>query len=203
MHDRDIRQALVAELECEYLTSPDTLLVHELGVCSGAARVDVAVINSHLGGFEIKSASDTLVRLEAQVSAYQRVFDELTIVTEAEHLPRVESLVPEWVGLFLVSTATTDGCISRVRVPKVNDSQDPLAIAQLLWRDEAIDVLAASGHDHGVRSRPRRYAWERLASCLPIAELKAQVLGRLKSRVDWRPDAKRRQGDATFRPSAM
>ena len=31
------------------------LLIHELGVCAGLARVDIALVNGSLHGFEIKS----------------------------------------------------------------------------------------------------------------------------------------------------
>jgi len=51
----------------------DTLVVDELGLNHGECRADIAVINGHLVGYEIKSNKDSLRRLEGQVNSYNAV----------------------------------------------------------------------------------------------------------------------------------
>ena len=77
--DRDIRKALLESLRSEHAEDPSTLILQELAVCDGSARVDVAVLNGSLAGFEIKSERDSLNRLESQIENYARCFDSLTI----------------------------------------------------------------------------------------------------------------------------
>ena len=44
-------------------SEPNTVFLEELGLCQGDARVDYAVINGAMNGYEIKSDRDKLVRL--------------------------------------------------------------------------------------------------------------------------------------------
>ena len=69
MRDIDVRTVLAAEVARRYKGDADTLIIHELGVCSGDARIDLAVVNGKLHGYEIKSDADTLKRLPAQAEA--------------------------------------------------------------------------------------------------------------------------------------
>ena len=55
MRDLEIRHALDAMLRGEHATEPNTLIRHELGLCAGNRRVDVAVINGELAGWGIES----------------------------------------------------------------------------------------------------------------------------------------------------
>jgi hypothetical protein len=95
MRDKDVRQALCDSVLAEIVKSDDsTRIVHELGVCQGYSRIDVAAVNGKLWGFEIKSERDTLERLETQIGYYGRVFDYLTIVVADKHLDRAEGIIP-------------------------------------------------------------------------------------------------------------
>ena len=80
MRELDIRRALRKHLGFVFEEDPTALILEELGICRGTVRVDMAVVTGMLKGFEIKSDQDTLKRLPAQASAYNKVFDTLTIV---------------------------------------------------------------------------------------------------------------------------
>src|SRR5262249_9341390 len=67
MRDGEIRAALHARLIVEHQGEPDTRFLDELSLC-GLVRVDVAVINGTLAGYELKSDLDTLRRLPAHVT---------------------------------------------------------------------------------------------------------------------------------------
>ena len=55
-------------------------IIEELGVKHGTARVDIAVVNGIMHGYEIKSDKDTLQRLPRQISTFNPIFDQLTLV---------------------------------------------------------------------------------------------------------------------------
>jgi hypothetical protein len=187
MRDVDIRRALREGPLAIYASDPDTLVVEELGLCEGESRIDVAVINGYLIGYEIKSARDTLERLPAQAQVYSRVFDFVVIVVHERHFQRVIALVPEWWGISVAShRGPEDIEIHEFRPAQQNPGRDPAALVKLLWRDEALSLLRSIGKAWGVASKPRDVIWERLALVLSLDELGAAVRGLLKARGDWR-----------------
>lgn len=186
MRDRDVRLALNQMLSAEHYGDPNTSIVHEMGVWSGSARIDVAVINGSLSGYELKSDSDTLARLPLQVELYGKVFDRLTLVVGARHAVGVERLLPAWWGL-LVATQSSNGIIflKELRRGKDNPSRDPYLVAQLLWKDEAIAVLERYGLARGWRGKKIRAIHERIAREFPIDVIARHVRDALRGRKEW------------------
>ena len=70
MNDAQIRSSFHSKKLRRHHATPDTLVVDELGLKHGKCRADIAVINGHLIGYEIKSDDDSLHRLARQVEAY-------------------------------------------------------------------------------------------------------------------------------------
>ncbi len=60
--DSDIRAVLRSRLFLKHPDEADTVVIEELGLCRGQVRVDVAVVNGLLHGYEIKSDRDSLRR---------------------------------------------------------------------------------------------------------------------------------------------
>lgn len=183
MYDRDIRRALRSTL-AERHRGSQTLLVDELGVCHGTARVDMAAVNGSIHGYEIKSAYDSLLRLEQQAECYARVCNELTLVCTPEHLVAARRVVPRWWGL--VEATNTDGSVRLTvrRGGQRNRSVDPTSVAQLLWRDELILEM----QERGQRGLNRLCVAElvgRLVEATNLHELQATVRGRLRTRPGW------------------
>jgi hypothetical protein len=187
MRDIDIRRALRRDVDSLHGNDPDTIVIEELGLCQGVARVDVAVINGSVHGYEIKSARDSLARLPGQSDAYNRVFDYVTIVTAATHIRKIADVVPKWWGISLAVQKGSDVKLVAKRTPRLNVCIDPFALAQLLWRDEVLAELAALGLAAGMKSKPRRELWKHLATSIPIRHLGEIVRRRIKQRApDWR-----------------
>jgi hypothetical protein len=68
----------------------------------GAAKADVVILNGTSTCYEIKSERDGFARLDAQISAYTRVFDKTYVVTAECHLPRLLSVLPRQIGIITV-----------------------------------------------------------------------------------------------------
>jgi hypothetical protein len=186
LRDLDIRNALRKLLEVEHAAEPDAILVDELGICHGAARVDLAVINGSINGFEIKSDADRLHRLAGQRDAYGTVLDTVTLVTSKRHLAAAREQIPAWWGI--IEVRRSDGAITlrRIRKSRANRHVQPGVLARLLWRDEALQLLAEYDLGAGMQSKPRSVLWQRLATELTTEELSAGVRAALKRREDWR-----------------
>ena len=201
MRDYDVRVALRAHLDTEHANDlASTRFVEELGLC-GESRVDLAVINGSLTGYELKSARDTLTRLPGQVATYGRVLDFAFLVVADNHLGHARAIIPAWWGVY-VAKDTEDGVIVKQRrKARPNPRVDAYSLAQLLWREEALSLLTSRGLDAGVRSQPRHVLWERLAGELELDDLKDQVRDVLKARRGWRESPERRGSAATSPPS--
>jgi hypothetical protein len=187
VRDRDIRRCLRAQLESEHKGDDDTLILDELGLLQGAARVDMAVVNGAIAAWEIKSERDTLRRLATQAEAYCQVFDYVTLVAAPDHIRKIKSDVPTWWGISVaVLDENGEVRIKPRRAPKPNPGTDSKAVAKLLWRSEALAALEARGLDIGLRSKPRGALWNALAENVSASELAAEVRAALKARRDWR-----------------
>ena len=76
--DPVIREALVRKRLRPFRQDMDLLVLQELGLAHARVRVDVAVLNGVLHGYEIKSDRDNLNRLESQLEIYQQALQKLT-----------------------------------------------------------------------------------------------------------------------------
>jgi hypothetical protein len=187
MRDIDIRIALRRH-ELLHCGEPDTRVVEELGLCQGTARIDIAVVNGSIHGYEIKSAYDTLMRLPGQIEIYSRALDFVTIVTAETHADKVRTAVPEWWGLWVTLCSASKSPFEILREARQNIDVQPIALAQLLWREEALRALEDRNLATGMRGKPRQQMWRVLAAELPLQDLSAIVRKTLKLRgSNWRP----------------
>jgi hypothetical protein len=189
MRDRDVRRVLVEELRLIYGREPGTLIVGEFGLCQGNVRVDLAVVNGSLNGFEIKSDLDTLDRLPTQQEVYSKVLDTVTIVAGRKHVEKILVVVPPWWAIREAAMDAGRVTLSTVRPAQQNPQVDPFSLAQLLWRDEALRVIAEHRLAGAVRGKPRRFLWAILAANLTARELGEHVRQQIKARKNWRSEA--------------
>lgn len=185
MRDIDIRNELHRTALLEHQNDPSTVVVDELGVLQGTARIDIAVINGHLAGYEIKSARDNLSRLPGQVEVYGEVFDYVHLVLSECHLQAAENLIPGWWGIVVASPSSDHSVsLSTVRKSHQNPHVNARAIAELLWRDEALALLEERGAARGVRSKSRRHIWDRVCEVFELDEIREAVRQFLKRHQD-------------------
>jgi hypothetical protein len=191
MREIDIRRGLHARIRYEHRAEPDTVIVEELGLCKGVARIDMAAVNGILHGYEIKSAQDTFGRLASQAAIYSQALDFITLVVAPNHSAKASEAIPSWWGILQANSK--DGVVTFrcVRRPKRNPSVNVEAVAQLLWRDEVLEELEHVDQAAGLRSKPRATLWRRLADVLPPDRLGDVVRHRLKTRQGWREHSRR------------
>jgi len=194
MNDLDIRKVLKSELLDKHGNDSETMILEELGLKHGRTRIDLVVINDRLHGYEIKSDRDNLKRLTEQINIYSSIMDRVTLVVGYRHAYNALKMVPEWWGVRLAEKDEESGAVflSDARLPTDNPRVDINAIASLLWRDEALDILEEIGESKGVRSKTRTDMYSRLVQVIEPKHLCAIVRRQLKSRKDWRSGAQRR-----------
>lgn len=189
-NDTIIREALISKLNTAHAHDSKVRIIPELGVQHGSARVDVAVVNGVLHGYEIKSDRDTLLRLPEQVIAYNSVFDEMTLVVGKSHLYDAIHIVPDWWSILIAKTDEKNSVFFHtLREGSKNPERNRPAVARLLWKEEALSVLEGRGEAIGMRSKARGDIYEKLSSVLSPEVLGEVVREILFFRQDWRPGA--------------
>lgn len=186
--DAEIREALHRKALRPFHRCADTLVVDELGLAHAKARIDVAVINGCVHGFEIKSAADSLARLPQQLALYEECLEKLTIVCAEKHLTGVRQIAPRWCGIITIEKGARGGiAFTTVREPKRNPNVRPYRLAHLLWRDEAVAILSQANASPQMLRAPRKTLYKSLAAKFSVEELTAFIKQFMASRQGWRP----------------
>jgi len=187
--DKIIRPALIEKLRDEH-RGQHYSIIEELGLTHGTVRVDMVVVNGITHGYELKSDLDTLQRLPEQMREYNSVFDKVTLVVGKKHLHEAIQMIPDWWGVMIAKISESDGALSllAIRDADENRNKDSLAIARLLWRNEALAILEELESADGVRSKPREVIYKKLITILNQEDLEKRVRGRLFNRANWRSE---------------
>ncbi len=143
-HDCDLRRAMRRQI-AESLVPPG-IAIEEFWVPGGGDnRADLAVVDSKVRGFELKSASDNLARLPSQVTAFSRIFDFMTLVADSDHLLQAQGLVPDWWGITEAYAGRWGVSLLQLREPKQNPDVDRIARLMLLWHCDLVVVASHLG----------------------------------------------------------
>ncbi|MHB9937883.1 hypothetical protein CF098_07620 [Clostridium sporogenes] len=188
IYDADIRKVLYDSfiLNESFINDLSTKVIDEMDVCLGRSRVDIAVINGALHGFEIKSEQDTLERLPSQIESYNKIFDTLTIVACEKHIEKIFNIVPKWWGIYSVFENNGNLKLKKRRKVKINNNVDSLSLAELLWKDELLQLLSSNGIIKGTKSKTRKALCSIVVENIDNGSIKKFVKEKLKSRESWR-----------------
>jgi hypothetical protein len=185
--DFDIRSALHRKRLRHQKSRPDTLVIDELGLAHARSRVDVAVINGCIHGYEIKSAQDSLDRLGHQIDIYRQALQKVTIVAAQRHVSKVVASVPDWCGVIEVVHGARGAVLLRpMRPARMNPDVDPVILAHLLWRPEVLDLLSQIGYAPRELHGPRKPLYEMLCQAMTLREITVAIREFMGRRQTWR-----------------
>lgn len=185
MRDIDVRKELHSRKLQKFKDDGVSLVIDELEVCQGEARIDVAVVNGKLHGYEIKSEKDTLERLPSQLKVYSKVFDRVTLVVGESHIDKAKTIIPKWWGVMRAKESRGRVYLREMRAAKQNPAVDSYSLCQFLWKSEIQVIMNKHGLPF-VKSKPRKELWSVLASSLELQALSEDVRSALKNRRAWR-----------------
>jgi hypothetical protein len=182
LRDSDIRSSLHSGSLKRYNQSDTCVVIDEFVVGVEDARIDIAVINGHMHGFEIKSDVDSTERLQSQISAYNRVFDYLYLVVGNKLIQRAGQLIPSWWGIIHLEKRGTKILTRRERRAESNPCVEAMSIANLLWHNEAIAILNRYQKQKSDARLTRIEVMTMLAEVLPLKKLQEEVREAIKIR---------------------
>ncbi|MCC2545589.1 sce7726 family protein [Hymenobacter sp. BT175] len=159
---------------------------------TGTTRADVVHITpDFMHGYEVKGDHDTLVRVPNQLQCYREVYDFVTFIVTARHLPKLLPLLPEWVGILIAS----EHGLAEHRPALYNSSVEKAPLAALLLQEEVKQFLMSCGLPGVSRLRNADIAkFLRNAHFLPLSQLaryvREQLTLRLPTRLQIRAERK-------------
>jgi hypothetical protein len=187
MKDHHIRTALKRKVLARHFRDPETRVFDELALRHGSSRIDIAVVNGIVHGYELKSDQDTLKRLPHQIKVYNSVLDRITLVVGHRYADEAVQIVPQWWGIKIAEMGTRGAVhFFDVRKTRNNPLLDILAVSKLLWREEALNLLNEVGEVRGLRHKPRAMIYARLAEIAGLDLIRGRVRHQLKTRKNWR-----------------
>lgn len=184
LNDSRVRELLLAELNEKYANCTDTRIINELGLDFGAARVDVAVVNGIMHGYEIKSDLDTLYRLPRQLEYYNRAFERMTIVVSRKYLDEVKEIVPDWWGIKTISRDKKR--LINIRKGRKVCHQDPSLIIKLLWKKELEGLVDFLGLPKDLKKVRKKQLLKILMEEADFKIIRMYVYSILKKRNNWK-----------------
>lgn len=198
MKDLDVRGALQRTHLKQFDEDGDSRIIQELDICNGEARIDIAIVNGHIHGLEIKSEQDTLARLPHQIDVYSKVFDYLTLVVARSHIDAARKILPKTWGIMQASMRKNVQ-LKSIKGPELNNDTDAVAICQFLWKEELVALLEA----HCLPPMPQKTT--KIEFCQFLSEsvektcLVESVRKTLKARTSWRVEPPLRQNGGSSR----
>ncbi|KJH62099.1 sce7726 family protein [Acinetobacter calcoaceticus] len=188
-NDQDIRHALRGRLEKQYHVKGHHLIIDELSLEHGRNRVDIAVFDSCIHGYEIKSSKDNLLRLQNQLAQYSKSLQKVTFVVAENHYEDVRIYTPDWCGLILAKKGPRGGMSLRsIRRAKLNPHVDFFSLAHILWKSEAIDLLYHNGVTEKLEHKTRKELYQQLSLVMSVQQLALEIKVKLLKRGNWRVD---------------
>jgi hypothetical protein len=182
LRDPHIRGPLDQWIRAQHSSCAETEILHELKMPRPSARIDIAVINGELCGFEIKSDVDSLTRLSRQGRAFSAVFDRVAIVTTSRHISAAINEIPSWWGVLRVEVIGQKTSFFPEREPGENPSPDGRALLHMLSRRELVELLQQIEPREGLRAARRDALVDAIASDLPASVVREEVRMKLKER---------------------
>ncbi len=180
MNDFEIRRILHPYLCKTNKKQRDTIIIDEFNLCSGLARIDIAVINGVIHGYEIKSEEDTLNRLPNQIKYYNKSLEKISIVINPIHVEKVLHEVPEWWGIIII-----ENNLNEFRTAEDNPEIESISLLQLLWKDELHSILEKYNIMYK-RDLNKKKLGEIIACSLNTSIISQETRSLLKSRKNWR-----------------
>ena len=188
--EKNIRSALLNRYLHYHSSRNDTLILCELGLAHARCRVDVAMINGCINGYEIKSARDNLDRLPTQLDIYRKSLQKLTLVVATKHLSSATALAPKWCGILEVLEGPRGGISFRiVQHARINPEVDPFMLAHLLWRGEVHTALIELGAKERTLKGSRKDLYRLLVEEISLKELSELIKRFIVKRQGWRDPA--------------
>lgn len=99
--EEGLKSRILSKFRKERIITSSSTIASEFVLGKTGRRCDLAIWNGEFIGIEVKSARDTLMRLQDQIRAYRCFFDKVIVLCDEAHLLKVERLCRNDVGIYV------------------------------------------------------------------------------------------------------
>lgn len=158
-------------------------IIDELEIDGGKARIDIALIDKCIHGYELKSDADNLSRLPRQMHYYSKALDRITLVVGYSLVFDALEMIPSWWGVQVVEKDQKGGITFVViRDSHNNPNLDPFSMIRLLNAAEVCSVLSAKNIRFSTKSVSSGAVYSLMASHFSLQQIKCFVRQSLLTR---------------------
>lgn len=136
MREAEIKSELIQYLRSHDLVRRGATFASELAIGRQSNRVDLTLVDDQIHHFEIKTAFDSLIRLDRQIGAYVKCADFVTIVVSTKHINSAISRVPEEVGILEVVSFDAENLIREVRPASLSPYIEKTSLLEIMPVEE-------------------------------------------------------------------
>ena len=173
MLDKEMREPLFDFLDEKY----GKVRTIEEKIIYGSRADVLAIIDGAIIGIEIKSDSDTYVRLATQVKDYEKYCDFCFLAVGTSHKAHASEHIPKHWGIIVISNDNVEVLREAEKNPKVKlDYQ-----LGLLWRPELLNIQQKYNYPK-YRNKSRKEIYSFLKDKLGETQLKADLTDQLFER---------------------
>lgn len=174
--EADIKNIIINHIVSSGILEKNDTLINEFTIADYARRVDLALIKSNkLYAYEVKSASDNLMRLEGQVKTYLDYFDKVTVVAASKHINKILDITPINVAVWELKNEK----VKVVRRGKTNCIGDKLKFLDLMTVSDLIKIVRA---EELSLKNFRRKILEQNLIYLPVVKLRKYAIESLQEK---------------------
>ena len=114
--------------------------------------------------------------------------DKVTLVVGEKHVQEAINIIPDWWGVKIATMNPRRGVnIVTYRRNKKNKDIDPLELSKLIWKEEALALLAIKIKvDWRIRKLTRKDIYKLIVDTFSLNEIRYNTRAILKSRINWR-----------------
>ena len=172
MNDKSIRKILISYLQAQ---NREIRIYQEKSI--GTSICDVMAVTDKLTGYEIKSDCDNYSRLDEQIKAYNKFFDENYIVVSDKHLKSAFSRVPGFWGIICIR----ENDITVERKASQNIIVSRRKQLSVLWKIELKNLLIKNNLPIYAQ-KEKGYIADKICETVEASELGSQIANELMHR---------------------
>lgn len=106
---------------------------------SGNCKADVVILNGTSTVYEIKSAFDSVERLQRQIAAYRQLFDKINVISAESQVDKVSAMVGDDIGLMVLTNRNTIRTMQESA--SLKETVQPAAIFDSLRKSEYEQII--------------------------------------------------------------
>ena len=177
LSDPEMREALFAYLDDKH---PKIRIFDEKEI--GKSRADfIAVTDSTITGYEIKSDLDSYARLKRQVRDYNKYCDFCYAVAGKSHQKGIVKHIPAFWGILVISKEDGQIEVYEMRPPDMNPKDTIDNKLSMLWKKEIQNIAAKNGLPK-YSDKNKKYLQRMLREMIPHKQLMQSLTDELFER---------------------